>query len=384
MQEIYSRKLNRALVLFATFLGLSWGQLVSAANPLIDNNLIDHYDHNISEIERIVGTAKAHRTALIERMDALGKNLTAMELAADKSNVKNPSLQIETEMLELELANVEAQLRTQHDELSQSQTKLQNIPTPGVFADALADITALEHHRALALWGYRIHRNQREISATSKQRDQLIAAIASTSSRTDAMRETLQRLTEQQQSLVRDKKSLESRFSNLSADIVKQQDRVERMRKRKSLLLENPTDSTNFNKFQGILPDPTAGLLYKRYAEPKAEGLLKWGGILVKAPLGQEIEAVFDGKVVFAGQIQGLGNVAIIDHGWDFMTLYGMAELLVIEEQQTVIAGQVIGTVGESVGMKTSALYFEIRHDAETVNPEDWLSLQQIRSNAVE
>ena len=61
-----------------------------------------------------------------------------------------------------------------------------------------------------------------------------------------------------------------------------------------------------------------------------------------------------------------------------------MAELLIVAEQQNVIAGQVIGTVGESVGDEASALYFEVRHNAETVNPEDWLSMQLISSDPTE
>ena len=248
----------------------------------------------------------------------------------------------------------------------------------------MADRKALEHHRELALWQYRIHLKKRKIESISSQKAELVSVINTTKSRTDAMRTSIRKLAAKQQSINIDKLSLEESFSGLSADIVRQQDRLERMNARRRILLDDPEISLNFSKFRGFLPDPTEGILYKRYAEPKAEGLLKWEGILIKAPLGQEIEAIFDGKVVFAGKIQGLGNVVIIDHDMDFMTLYGMAELLVIEEQQDVIAGQVIGTVGESVGNDASALYFEVRHSAEPVNPEDWLSMQLISSDPTE
>ena len=350
------------------------------ADPINHGELIKRYDLAIDQLVRTIGAAKAHRTALIERMDNLGSDLKHIETAADKSSVKNPSLENELQQQETDLARIEALLQEKKNELKQQQEQGNDLPIPGVIADAVADRKALEHHRELALWQYRIHLKKRKIESISSQKAELVSVINTTKSRTDAMRTSIRKLAAKQQSINIDKLSLEESFSGLSADIVRQQDRLERMNARRRILLDDPEISLNFSKFRGFLPDPTEGILYKRYAEPKAEGLLKWEGILIKAPLGQEIEAIFDGKVVFAGKIQGLGNVVIIDHDMDFMTLYGMAELLVIEEQQDVIAGQVIGTVGESVGNDASALYFEVRHNAEPVNPENWLSMQLISS----
>ena len=101
-------------------------------------------------------------------------------------------------------------------------------------------------------------------------------------------------------------------------------------------------------------------------------------GILIEAPLGLPFSAVSDGLVVFADQLQGLGNVVILDHGQGYMTLYGMAELLLVEKDQLVLAGDTVGTIGEYVGADTSALYFEVRHNADAVDPQDWLAMRQI------
>lgn len=350
------------------------------ATTLSHDELISHYDTTISKLERTIGAAKARRTALIERLDALGTNLKEVETETATTTVNNPTLEGEIEQLTQELEILERQLQRRQDELTEQRQQGENLPIPGVIADALADDTALQQHRALALWQYRMHLKKQKLAALSDKKSRLQANIDATTARNDTIRTSIQKLTEQQESLSRDRQSIEERFAKISADIVRQQDRVDRMVKRRQSLRDNPAYSTNFAGFKGNLPDPTEGTLLKRYAEPKAEGLLKWDGILVNAPLGQEIEAIFDGRVVFAGEIQGLGNVAIIEHDTDFMTLYGMAELLVIEEQQTVIAGQVIGTVGESVGNDASALYFEIRRNAETVNPEEWLSMTSISS----
>lgn len=387
LQTVYPRikRYNRGLTLSLIAMLLTAISLQhAAASPITHKELIDRYNETISKLERSISTAKAHRTALIERMETLGSDLKNLKTASDKTNVKNPSLQNELEQLKLDLAKIEILLQNKKAELTQSQEKAAELPIPGVIADALADTTALEHHRAIALWQYRIHLKKRKIEAITSEKSELLTALNTTSDLNDTIQTSIQKLTDKQQSLIKDRQKLEEKFTFLSADIVRQQDRIERMSNRLTLLKDTPDTSLEFDRHQGSLPDPTEGTLYRRYAEPKAEGLLKWEGILVKAPLGQEIEAIFDGQVVFAGKIQGLGNVAIIDHDKDFMSLYGMAELLVIEEKQTVIAGQVIGTVGESVGNDASALYFEIRHNAETVNPEDWLSMQLISSELTE
>ena len=70
--------------------------------------------------------------------------------------------------------------------------------------------------------------------------------------------------------------------------------------------------------------------------------------------------------------------MAIVDHSDGYMSLYGMAELLMVQTDQFLLAGDPIGTVGESVGLDASALYFEIRHNADTLDPQDWLEIHRI------
>jgi len=159
--------------------------------------------------------------------------------------------------------------------------------------------------------------------------------------------------------------SLETQLIEVSSAIANKQDQASLITNRRELLQKNP-DSLKFANMKAKLPDPIGGSLQKSYQEPKAQGLLKWSGILIDAPLGEEFNAVSDGTVVFASELQGLGNVAIVDHGDGYMSLYGMAELLLVQKEQFLIAGDPIG------------IYFEIRHNAQTLDPQDWLEMHQI------
>ena len=42
----------------------------------------------------------------------------------------------------------------------------------------------------------------------------------------------------------------------------------------------------------------------------------------------QEVQAVADGRVVFADWLRGFGNLLILDHGGGYMSLYGNNETL--------------------------------------------------------
>ena len=178
-------------------------------------------------------------------------------------------------------------------------------------------------------------------------------------------------------------KSLESRtrlereLADISSEIVAKQDRISALNERLLRIESNPA-TAHFAAMRHQLPDPVEGNLIRKFSEPKARGLLKWKGILIEAPLGLPFSAVSDGLVVFADHLQGLGNVVIVDHGLGYMSLYGMAELLLVQKDQLVLAGDTVGTVGEYVGADTSALYFEVRHNAVAVDPQDWLTMHRI------
>ncbi|SDP37686.1 murein hydrolase activator EnvC family protein [Clostridium gasigenes] len=81
------------------------------------------------------------------------------------------------------------------------------------------------------------------------------------------------------------------------------------------------------------------------------------------------IKASKSGVVTYAGWINGYGNSVIIDHGGGVTTLYGHANRLDVSVNQNVTRGETIALVG-STGMSTGPhLHFEIRINAQPVDP---------------
>ncbi len=118
---------------------------------------------------------------------------------------------------------------------------------------------------------------------------------------------------------------------------------------------------------------PAQGRILHRFGQPRADGRMKWQGVLIGAAEGSEVKAVYNGRVVFADWLDGLGLLMILEHGDGYMSLYGHNQTLLREVGQTVTKGDVIAEVGDSGGQPTPGLYFEVRKNGSAVNPSSWI-----------
>ncbi len=122
------------------------------------------------------------------------------------------------------------------------------------------------------------------------------------------------------------------------------------------------------------LPWPTAGRPQNMFGQSIDNSTLTYNGVMIKAPLGQAIKAVYPGKVVFANWLRGFGLLLIIEHGQGFMTLYAHNNSLYKKTGDRVRSGDLIATVGNSGGNEQNGLYFEIRRNGKPLNPLAWCS----------
>jgi septal ring factor EnvC (AmiA/AmiB activator) len=134
------------------------------------------------------------------------------------------------------------------------------------------------------------------------------------------------------------------------------------------------TPALPFHRSKGKLPWPVAGRVAHRYGTSRQVGDLTWQGIVIRAPEGREVRAVARGRVAFADWLRGYGMLVILDHGKDYLSLYGYNQALYAEAGDWVEAGERIAGVGASGGQRASGLYFEIRRKSRPVNPLGWLA----------
>ncbi len=131
---------------------------------------------------------------------------------------------------------------------------------------------------------------------------------------------------------------------------------------------------TVFVGLRGKLPGPVQGSLAQGYGEhlhPKYRTKTFHSGLLIQAPLGTPVQAVADGRVIFAEPFQTFGPLVILDHGGGWFTLYTHLQSALVAKDQVLRAGEVLGHVGET--LDGPRLSFEIRQGTQAQDPQKWL-----------
>lgn len=129
----------------------------------------------------------------------------------------------------------------------------------------------------------------------------------------------------------------------------------------------------SFPALRGQMQMPVHGDLAARFGANRGDGP-SWKGLFIRAPEGAEIRAVAGGRVVFAEWLRGFGNLIIVDHGSQYMSIYGNNQSLLKRPGDAVRGGEVIASAGNSGGNEQSGLYFEMRHQGRAFDPLGWVT----------
>lgn len=118
---------------------------------------------------------------------------------------------------------------------------------------------------------------------------------------------------------------------------------------------------------------PLKGQVMARFGTDRPEGGV-WRGILLRATEGAAVQVVAGGTVVYANWLRGFGNLIIIDHGQQYLSVYAYNQSLLKQIGDEVQTGETIALAGSTGGQVDSALYFEIRHRGSAVDPVQLLA----------
>ncbi|MBC7795034.1 MAG: peptidoglycan DD-metalloendopeptidase family protein [Clostridia bacterium] len=128
----------------------------------------------------------------------------------------------------------------------------------------------------------------------------------------------------------------------------------------------SPNDDVlgHFSAQRGKLPWPVVG---------KVIGGFDNQGIVIGAVVGDEVQSVAAGRIVYVGWVRGYGQTVIVDHGERHHTVLGHLSDATVHERDIVGAGTLIGHVGESGPTRGASVRFEVHKDGVPSNPVKWL-----------
>jgi len=104
---------------------------------------------------------------------------------------------------------------------------------------------------------------------------------------------------------------------------------------------------------------------------------MRWGrmhtGIDIAVGYGTPIHAAAAGRVIYAGWMDGYGNLVFVDHGNGISTGYAHQSSIAVSNGQTVSQGELIGYVGCTGHCFGPHLHFEVRVNGNPVDPLGYL-----------
>jgi lipoprotein NlpD len=112
---------------------------------------------------------------------------------------------------------------------------------------------------------------------------------------------------------------------------------------------------------------PSKGKVLQGFSEPKNVG------IVLDGKSGDPVAAAADGRVIFSGPgPRGYGNLLIVKHDTETVSVYAHNKNLIVKEGQAVKRGQKIAEIGDT-GADRVGLHFEIRKQGKPVDPQKLL-----------
>ncbi|AQX18092.1 MULTISPECIES: M23 family metallopeptidase [unclassified Bartonella] len=117
---------------------------------------------------------------------------------------------------------------------------------------------------------------------------------------------------------------------------------------------------------------PVRGRLLSHFGEKKGTAVNR--GIDIMVPEGSSVKAAENGVVIYASNgLKELGNVVMIRHENNIITIYGHNSKLIVSRGQKVRRGDEIAKSGFSGDAKTPRVYFEVRKNSLPVDPAEYL-----------
>ena len=334
----------------------------------------------LQETERTIGIISQKLTKLIENDRQANEDFK--HLQTQYKNIKN---EVEIERNQLERLLYQQYLRGQQDYLR----LMLNQQDPNQVARNIHYYKQLSLARSGSIES--LQDNQHKIAALaqiSRQKKNEITAIQT-------------EYFAQRKKLEQEKNKHQTMLAQISGQITQQQQEINKLEndeKRithlvneisKLLVQEKPRNTlTNsklpdastagipFASLKGKLNLPVRGKLLNSFGGQRSGKHVTWKGLFIQSPNGSDVKAISEGRVVFADELRGFGNLIILDHGNGYMSLYGNNETLHKQVGNIIRGGDTIATVGNSGGNPDSGLYFELRHKGKPFDPLTWIKVE--------
>ena len=347
----------------------------------------------LAEVQARLGTVETQLDALKKRRKGVLVELQGIELDADRMRAQAEAARLKRDQAQAAVLAITGQKEKIQQEIASRRLELRQqvrwMQAKGPLGD-LTFLLGLSSFEDYVIQGrYLVYLQDQE----RRRLDRIQTLQQDLARREQDLQGALQRLTMDERMAVQAQDSLqlhearlqqfldglkqdENRQKEIQAELAEEEVQLERML---TQLLGKPrTDAFEaavpFASLQGALPQPAPGTLAQGFGEhlhPLFHTKTVQSGLLIAADQGAPVQAVADGRVVYAEPYQSFGPMVILDHGGGWFSLYTHLESLQVAKGQLLKQGEVMGFVGGT--LDGPRLGFEIRHLTQPQDPNKWL-----------
>ncbi|MEN8222164.1 MAG: peptidoglycan DD-metalloendopeptidase family protein [Acidobacteriota bacterium] len=131
---------------------------------------------------------------------------------------------------------------------------------------------------------------------------------------------------------------------------------------------------------KGNLAWPIKGKIISRFGKKRSTRFNTYifnNGVEIKPSGSMQIKAVFDGVIIFMDYFKGYGDIIIVQHSGELLSVYGHCSKFLKKKGDYILAGDEIGIAGDSGSTFGNSLYFEIRRKTIAEDPLKWLKKRE-------
>lgn len=378
----------RRLLLSAMLVVLFWGA-VAVASDTLDANRRELAGLQ-KQIEETLNNLRGKRAAagtLAADLEQLESSLGQLRELARRSDRELAALdrqlgerQAELERLRRSQAETERQLRKRLAALYKSgeggmaRALLGGVGTPLEVAEKYVFLGRIVRHDRQLMAQYRQQAAAAEqaVAELGQLRAAQQAVAAQRREEQAALNAAGQAKKQLLAGLRRDEAQLAAALDELRARAARLSDLVKRLETAKTQPYTGK--GADFSAQKGRLPWPVTGKVrigFGTTRHPELGTLIESNGLEIAVPPQTPVQAVWGGRVLYASPLKGFGNLMVLDHGDKYYTLYAHADRFARKVGDMVATGEVVAFSGHE---GRDAVYFEIRHRGQPVDPTTWLS----------
>jgi murein DD-endopeptidase MepM/ murein hydrolase activator NlpD len=137
--------------------------------------------------------------------------------------------------------------------------------------------------------------------------------------------------------------------------------------------IKNPLDGSIATTLKGPFTWPAQGVITLEFGETSLYQIFHTG-LDIAGKRGDPVTPFLPGKVIYAGEISwGYGRHVIVDNGNNITSVYAHLDKILVEKDQEVKPGDILGTQGDTGWATGVHLHFQVNVYGIPVNPRVFL-----------